>query len=245
MSVEYYLPLYFQSVKEDTPLHSGLHVLPLALSTAITATVTGIVIHRTGRFRELIWLGTFIHCLGSGLFILLGPNTSIATAIGLQIILGIGSGFLFEPPLIALQSRGDQQDVASATSALAFVRSSALALSVIICGVVFQNSMGRQTSHLVAAGVPDSIVKLLSGKEAAANVMVASGVTDPVLKLAIKEAFASSIRNMFITTTAFSSIGIVAGAFVVHGNLSKEHVETVTGIKKEKPDTSAALQELV
>ncbi|KAF2135570.1 uncharacterized protein K452DRAFT_347552 [Aplosporella prunicola CBS 121167] len=231
MSIEYYLPLYFQAVKEDTPIQSGLHVLALALSTAITSVTAGLLMHRTGRFRELIWAGTLILCLGSGLLIMLDESSSTVTAVGLQVLFGVGSGLLFEPPLIAIQAHVSPRDITSATSTIAFVRSSALALSVIINGIIFSTSMSHQSSFLAASGIPASTLELLSGNEAAANVMITQTMTDPTLILAVKKAFAHGIRDMFIASTAFSGLGLVAGWFVKHAELSKVHIETVTGLK--------------
>lgn len=48
----YYLPLYFQSVREASPFHSGLLLSTLILAEALTAITAGVFIHRTGVERE-------------------------------------------------------------------------------------------------------------------------------------------------------------------------------------------------
>lgn len=236
IAAEYYLPLYFQSVKESSPLRSGVLLVPLIVATAGTGVINGIVIHRTGQYRPSMWLGTVLLTLGTGLYIMLGPDTSIGTIIGLEIIEGVGSGLLFEPPLIAIQQGVDQDDVGTATSTQSFIRSLALSLGVIVGGIVFQQSMDLQRESLVEAGVTPSIVELLSGKNAGANVMLGHTLP-PAQKLAVKEAFAWSIRNMFIMFTALGALGIIASIFVPKRKLSKEHRETVTGLKKKDSES--------
>lgn len=43
MSATYYLPIYFQSVRNASPLISGVDLLPMVISTSLTTIVTGIL----------------------------------------------------------------------------------------------------------------------------------------------------------------------------------------------------------
>ena len=230
---EYYMPLYFQSVKAATPLRSGVLLVPLTVMTASFGFCTGIFIHQTGKYRILIWVGTSLLTIGTGLYISMAASTSIATIIGFQIIAGMGSGLLFEPPLIALQAFVEQDDVATATSTFSFIRCIALSISIILGGVVFQNSMDGQASSLRAAGLPENLLRLLNGKNAGANTHIAATLKNAVQKRAVEDAFAHSMRNMWIMYCCFAFLGVVSGAFVKSRLLSREHTETVTGVKEK------------
>lgn len=239
------MPLYTQSVLEASPLRSGVLLMPLIVITATCGVLVGIFIHRTGRYLELIWVGTVMITVGNGLFVDLSATSSVAKLLGYQVVEGIGSGLLFEPPLIALQSHiSNQNDIAAATSTLSFCRSMALAISIIVGGVVFQNSMDNQASNLRASGLPSNITSLLSGTNAGANAMIAQKISDPAQKLAVKKAFAYSMRNMWIMYCCFGACSILASIFVKRRALSKEHQETVTGIKKMQPPANEALIEV-
>ena len=233
MAAEYYLPLYFQSVKEASPLKSGYLLVPLIVATAGTGVLNGVFIHRTGQYRPSLWIGPVLLTLGTGLYLMLDADTSIRMIIGFEIVGGIGSGLLFEPPLIAIQQGVDQDDVGTATSTQSFIRSMALSLSVILGGIVFQQSMDLRQNDLIAAGLSPSTVEALSGKNAGANVDVGRNLP-PAQELAVKNAFAWSIRNMFIMFTALGALGIVASLFVKNTKLSKEHRETITGLKNKE-----------
>ena len=239
---DYYLPLYLQGVKGESPVRSGLLLIPLVVSMATVSVLTGVVIHKTGRFRELIWIGTTLLCIGDGLYIMLDANTSTAKMIGLTILFGLGAGMLFFPPLIAIQSRTQQEDVATATSTFSFCRSMSISISLILGGVVFQNSMDRQSKNLRGAGLPANIVKALSGKEAAANVALADSLSNPAQQAIIRDAFAFAIRNMWIMYTVLGGLAVLSGLFVGKAKLSKEHVETVTGIKAEKVNVADSIE---
>ncbi|KAH7138616.1 MFS transporter-like protein [Dendryphion nanum] len=235
IAAEYYMPLYFQSVLEATPLRSGVLLLPFIVTGAVLGFVAGVVIHHTGRFREWIWAGTMLLCLGFGLFIHFGVGTNTAQVVIYQMIGGIGSGLLFAPPLIAVQSQVRQEDVATATSTLSFIRNIALTLSVVIGGTIFQNSIDSRAPALQAAGLSQELLHQLSGEKAMANVMIGRTLQNPEWELAVKEAFSYATRNMWITYTAFAFLGVISSFFISQAHLGTEHVETVTGLKKEKP----------
>ncbi|KAF3768043.1 MFS general substrate transporter [Cryphonectria parasitica EP155] len=232
LGYEYYLPLYLQSVKQASPLHSGLLILPLVVTQATFEIVAGVIIHRTGRYRETIWTGVTIMTIGSGLYITFGVDTSVAQILGLEIMGGLGPALLFQGPMVAIQTTVSQSDTAAATASLGFIRSLAMALSVVVGGVVFQNSMDAQQASLAAAGVSESVLEALSGSQAAANVDITQSIQDPSQRAAVLEAFASSMRNMFIMYTCLAALAMVASTMIKHRKLNTEHTETKTGIQQ-------------
>ncbi|PYH94793.1 MFS general substrate transporter [Aspergillus ellipticus CBS 707.79] len=239
LGAEYYLPLYFQSAKEATPFRSGIMILPFVLTEAALSLIAGLLMHRTGRYQEIIWVGTALVVLGIGLFINFGASSSLAKVVCYQIVAGMGCGLLFFPPLLALQSNVSQADTASATATFGFIRNVAMAMSVVIGGVVFQNSMDMRQNSLNAAGLSSSLLDDFSGSEAAANVDVVRSVQDASQRRAVAEAYAWSLRNIWIMNAALAACGFVASVFITRQHLSSEHVETKTGLKeKEKqPDS--------
>ncbi|KAK7911871.1 major facilitator superfamily domain-containing protein [Apiospora marii] len=181
----------FLSVLQASPLKSGILMLPLIGTMAIMEILTGVVIHRTGRYQEILWVGAALMTLGTGLYVTFGP----------------------------------------ATACLCFLRNVASALSVVLGGVVFQNSMEARQGSLAAAGLDGSVRRALSGSQAAANVGITQTITDGVQRHVVLEAFAWSMRNMFIMYTCLSGVALVASAFIKHRKLNEEHTETRTGIE--------------
>ncbi|KAJ4411184.1 hypothetical protein N0V91_001559 [Didymella pomorum] len=239
IAAEFYMPLFLQSVLEASPLRSGVLFLPLIVTGAIFGVVCGVIIHRTGRFREIMWVGSAFMCLGFGLFVSFDANTTTARAVGFQMVAGFGQGILFEAPLIAIQSQVKQKDVATATATMAFVRNIAVSISVIICGTIFQNSMSARQGYLKAAGLPSNVLDQLDGENALANVMVPSTLENPAWEFAAKQAFAWATRNMWIMLTVVAFLALVSSFFVEAAYLGTEHVETVTGLRKEKAPSEA------
>lgn len=178
--------------------------------------------------------------LGTGLYIFFGADTSTAIVVGLEIVGAFGPALLFQAPMVAIQNTVSQNDTAAATASLLFLRSIAMSLSVVIGGVVFQNSMDDRHASLVAAGLSESVLEALSGSQAAANVHITQTIEDPAQHHAVLEAFAWSTRNMFIFYTALSATTVVASVFVKHRNLNTAHTETKTGLQHLAKSEKAA-----
>ncbi|KAE8138937.1 major facilitator superfamily domain-containing protein [Aspergillus pseudotamarii] len=233
IACEYWLPLYFQSAKQASPMRSGLMVLPLVLAEGVFSGISGWLIHRTGKYAEQIWIGTVLLTLGTGLFIRLNPTSPLVELIIFQVIGGAGSAILFAPPLIALQAMVAQDETASATAMLGFIRTIAMSVSIVVGGVVFQNSMAGERSRLKAAGLMDEIVEELTGASAAASTEVIKTLRDPSKIRTVAGAFSSSLQNMWIMYTCMAGVAVLASVFIVNRPLSEEHTETRTGLKEE------------
>ena len=224
-------------------MRSGVLNLPLPVTEASSGILTGLIIHRTGRYLELIWLGMILLAVGNGLYIQLDAFSSLGEIIGYQVISGFGAGFLFQTPIIAIQAMVSQDETATATATLGFIRNMAIASSIVIGGVVFQNSMGKMKPRLLATGMSEALAEKMTGDSAAANIEYIKNIEDPVQLLAVKEAFAWSMRNMWIMYTCMAGLGLLFSAFILKARLTKEHVETTTGLKNEKRPATETLRE--
>ncbi|KAK4155041.1 major facilitator superfamily domain-containing protein [Chaetomidium leptoderma] len=229
---EYYLPLYFQSVKQASPLQSGLYILPMIITVAILDILSGVFMHRVGRYRELIWVGTVFLTLGTGLLILFGPNTNLGTIIGFQVIFGFGMALPLNTVSLAIQNSVRQQaDTATAISTLNFIRNMGTSLAAVLGGVVFQNSMASRSPVLAASGLNQTQLDAFSGYAAAANVELIRTIGDAGQRGTVEDAYSWSIGNMFIMYTAIAGVGMFASVLIKHRDMSKEHTETKTGIE--------------
>lgn len=130
-----------------------------------------------------------------------------------------------------VQAYVKQEDTATATGTFGTIRNLATSLSIVVGGVVFQNSMESRAPLLRASGLNSNTTLALS-RSSAANVMLISTIQDPRQILAAKEAFAWSLRNVWILSCCLSAAGLVASVFLVKQVLSREHTETKTGLKE-------------
>lgn len=199
--------------------------------------ITGFIMHKTGRYLELIWAGAAFLVLGAGLYILLDVNTSTGVIIGIQLIGGTGAGLLFQPPMVALQANTKQDDIATASAAYSFVREIAEACSIVLGGVVFQNGMSKRVINFHAAGASAAVTERFAGAEAAANSLDVKHIADQGVRRVAEASYAYAMRNMWILYTAMAGLGLFAAAIIKRWSLNKDHTETKTGLK-HKPHES-------
>ncbi|KLU92882.1 hypothetical protein MAPG_11827 [Magnaporthiopsis poae ATCC 64411] len=222
----YFLPLYFQAVLGASPLMSGVYILPFVGSLSLVSIASGFLIKKTGKYLGPIVFGFVLFTLGFGLFIDLGgPSASgpnWAKIIIYQMVAGTGTGPNFQSPLIALQTFVSQPEVASATGTFQFVRQLSTAISVVIGGVVFQNSMEGQRGRLLEACIP--LVHLRMNGCTVAQIPGEAG-------LIARGAYWQSLRTMYTMYVVFAGLGLVCSVFIGSRKLSMEHEEHRTGLK--------------
>ena len=88
----FYLPLYFQAVRDATATGSAIEILPLVVSTSVSAIVTGTLLSMIGYFTPFMIFGAALVAVGEGLLSTFRVDTILGVWLGYQIIVGIGSG---------------------------------------------------------------------------------------------------------------------------------------------------------
>lgn len=232
ISGSYFLPFYFQTVLSATPLLSGVYIFPYALSLSIQSAVIGVLIKKTGRYREPIWFGFVFMTLGFGLFIDLDPTANWAKIVIYQIIAGLGVGPNFQSPLIALQSTIKPQDIAAATGTFGFIRQLSTSLSVVLGGVVFTNVLARQAPQL-ASVLPANVVARLAASSSGSNAAYLQTLPADQ-KAIVNRAYTHSLRQMWIFYTVVSALAILVSLLIGKRVLSKTHEQTVTGLREQE-----------
>ncbi|KAL2137263.1 hypothetical protein VTI74DRAFT_4994 [Chaetomium olivicolor] len=241
ISGSYYLPLYFQAVLGASPLMSGVYVLPWVMSLSLMSAGTGIFIKKTGKYLPCIIFGMVVMTLGFGLFIDLEARANWAKIVLYQLVAGIGVGPNFQAPLIALQTTVEPRDMASATGTFGFVRQLFTSISIVIGGVVFQNGMQQRYPRLLEELGPE-VANLLSGSNAASSVGLVDQLPDDQRQLA-REAYAGSLRTMYIMYVAFAGLGLLVAFLVGSRQLSKDHTEHKTGLHHMRRSNQERLDE--
>ncbi|KAL1599680.1 hypothetical protein SLS60_007483 [Paraconiothyrium brasiliense] len=100
----YYLPLWFQSVKHVSAVSSGIRLLPLMLATIVGAISGGIINQKIGYYTPLAIMGVCMMSVGAGLLTTFQVDTGVSKWIGYQVLYGLGVGYCFQTPMLAVQT---------------------------------------------------------------------------------------------------------------------------------------------
>jgi hypothetical protein len=116
--VIYYLPIYFQSIDNVSPIESGVRNFALIIPVAIGLIIAGASITKTGVPIPFMVVGSAIATVASGLLYSLDLGSSTGKWIGYQIIGGFAWGLCFQVPMMAGQGRADLKDMSSVTATI-------------------------------------------------------------------------------------------------------------------------------
>ena len=226
--VLYYLPLYFEAVKEYTPIISGVALFPESFTVAPSAMVIGILITKTGRYRWAIWLGWALSVLGLGLLCVIKADTSIPAWIFLILVSGFGLGILFPSLAFAIQGSARPQDLAIAVAMFSFFRAFGQAIGVAIGGVIFQNQMRENLlTYPALAPYADAY-----SSDAAGLVQIIRAMPDGEDKLNLKVAYTDSLRIVWAVCCGILGFAALLSVFTKGYDLDRA-LETEQGVRKE------------
>lgn len=88
----FYLPQFFQIVRGDSAIRSGVLVLPLLLVTTCFVFICGQILARTGEYKFNVVLGYAMWCSALGLLSTFNETTSTAKIVGCLVFTGAGQG---------------------------------------------------------------------------------------------------------------------------------------------------------
>jgi putative lipase involved disintegration of autophagic bodies len=115
-TILYYLPIYFQSVANTSPIGSGVRMLALIIPLTIAAIVQGLALTKIGIVPVFWVIGGTLATVGCGLFYTMDTQTSTGKWIGYQIIVGFTVGWTFQVALTNGQIHARPEDMSQVTA---------------------------------------------------------------------------------------------------------------------------------
>ncbi|OCK77281.1 putative siderophore iron transporter [Lepidopterella palustris CBS 459.81] len=225
----YYMPLYFEAVKGYSNLIAGVALFPQTFTVAPAGALAGALLTKTGRYRWSIWLGWILGTLGLGLFCVLDVHTSIPGWIFLNLVSGIGLGFLFPAIATAIQASVASEHVAIAIAIFSFFRSVGQALGVAIGGVVFQNRMLANVRSYPSLA-PNAA---LYSQDAVGLVEILRSMPENDVRRDLIQAYADSLRIVWAVCCALGGVAFLVSLFTRHYDLAGA-LDTKHGIDDKK-----------
>lgn len=224
----YFLPIYYQGVQGYTPIISGVAMLPESGFVAPVSIIVGISCAITGRYRWAIWGGWFMTTFGSGLLLLLKPDSSIPQWVFLNIVISAGGGMLFPAMGLGVQAAGRARDAGHAAAFYSFARVFGQSIGVAISGVAFQNQLeNKLSSYPLLAPLASEY-----SKDASALVGIIKAMAEGDEKRMLITAMNDSLDSIWILMTALSGAALIA-SLVTEGYSLTQDLDTRQGFHED------------
>lgn len=145
-----YMPLYFQMALGESAVAAGLLMVPMMAALLITSVVSGIVVSRTGRYKLMPIVGTFI--LAGGLYLMgtITLETEVWLICTFMAIVGIGLGLSMQILTLIVQNSFSNKMVGTATASNNYFRQVGGTIGTAVVGSMFVTRLHEQ----IAANLP-------------------------------------------------------------------------------------------
>jgi EmrB/QacA subfamily drug resistance transporter len=145
------LPLYWQGVRHESVLDTGLLTAPQGLGAALMMPIAGRLTDRYGG-GPLALIGVIVTTLGTIPFALIGAHTSIGWLSVAMIIRGFGIGLAFMPAMSAAFASLERSELSDATPQMNVLQRVGGSIGIAVLAVVLQRSLiGAHTSAAMAS----------------------------------------------------------------------------------------------
>ncbi|KAL3460667.1 MFS general substrate transporter [Aspergillus heterothallicus] len=179
-TILYFIPIWFQAIKNASATKSGIMNLPMLLSTVIAAMLAGGLVTTFGYYTQFLFLSPILMAIGAGLLSTFEVDTGHAAWIGYQVILGMGIGMGQQQPLIVVQAVLPVEDHPTGTALMVFAQTLGGALFISVGENIFHNKLltnlasqapGIDAQAVVAAGA--TMIREVVPESALPDVLVA------------------------------------------------------------------------
>ncbi|KAK8004477.1 hypothetical protein PG989_004196 [Apiospora arundinis] len=195
----YYIPIYFQFVKEDSPLMAAVRLLPLLLVTIAVNLASGYLLPKVNVYASFyLASGILLTIAGALFFVHLKPSTPVANLYGFSVIMGAGCGLTMQLGYAVTSLKVKPEDAVNAITLQNVSQIGSQVLCLVIAGRVYQSTavsnltpvlagqgFGLQEIQNAAAGAQSTIFKEIDGPLRAAALDAVTGAMQTTFVLVL------------------------------------------------------------
>ncbi|KAM0514597.1 hypothetical protein ACHAPE_006592 [Trichoderma viride] len=158
--LEFYIPTYYQAVREYSPAKSGYMMAPILAGFMIAVILNGAGTTIWGYYVPSMVIASILMPLAAGLMTTWQVSTSFAQLIIYSALAGFAGGIGFQAPQSAVQTVLPASDVPLGLSVILFAQNFGPALFVAVAQTIFTNQLSTNLKGLGIALSPGEIEKL-------------------------------------------------------------------------------------
>ncbi|KAF7309858.1 MFS general substrate transporter [Mycena indigotica] len=225
-TLSYWLSVYFQACRDAGPTAAGVDGFGLSYTISPSCLLSGLVVQKTLRYRQPLWVGWMLMTIGCALLATLDENSGRSLCYGFQALIGVGLGIIYVVTYFPVLAPIPVSQSGPALAFFTFLRNLALIWGVTIGGTVLQNQL---TSRLPA----DFLAKFPGGTQIAFEVIPTIRQLPQPLKAEVRHAFAKSLQVLWNVLAGISGLGLVVSLSMKHLPLHTS-VDTEWGRKQQE-----------
>ena len=200
MALVYYIPIWFQAIKDVDAIKSGIDTLPMIIALVISSVTAGLLVHRIGYFTPFMIGSGVLMSIGAGLITTWTPDTRHPKWIGYQVLFGFGIGMGMQQASLAAQAVLSRKDAPIGIALVMFCQQLGGAVFVSVGQSVFTNQLVNGLKNV--AGVTPAVVVNTGATDI-------RHVVDPSNLREVLVAYNGALTKTFTVALAMSCLSII------------------------------------
>ncbi len=233
MTLVYYIPIWFQAIKDVNAIKSGIDTLPLLLSLVVSSISAGILVTKIGYYTPFMIGNSVFMSIAAGLITTWTPDTMHQKWIGYQVLFGLGLGMGMQQASLAAQAVLPRKDAPIGIALVMFCQQLGGAVFVSVGESVFTNELVKGLRNV--AGISAAVV-VNTGATDLRHVVDSSNLRGVLV------AYNGALTKTFTVVLAMSCFSIIGALCIEWKNIKppKKQADEVEkgGAAIEKDDAA-------
>ncbi|GGK78959.1 MFS transporter [Sphaerisporangium melleum] len=202
-----FLSQYFQLARGETPTMAGVMTLPMILGLALSSTISGQIITRTGRWKVFLVIGTLLLTAGVALMGTVRYDTDYWLMAAYMFLIGVGVGMTLQNLVLSVQNQVRPQELGAASSVVAFFRT--------LGGAIGVGALGAVLGHRILDYLAEGLKGIGAGGAAldSGTIPRLSDLPTPVRRV-VQDAYGHGIGDLFLYAAPFALLALIAVLFI-------------------------------
>jgi EmrB/QacA subfamily drug resistance transporter len=183
-----FLPMYLQLAKGISPTESAMQLVPMMIGLIGASTLSGFFMTRTGRYRILPRLSTFVLVIGLMLLANMQLDTPAWLVAIYMFLVGAGIGPVNSVSVTATQNAVPRAVVGAATAGTTLFRQIGGSIGVSVFGAIFSSGLASRLGDVMPAG----------GGASSFSAQAVAALPEATRTMVL-EAFAGALHPVFFT----------------------------------------------
>ncbi|CAD6592198.1 MAG: hypothetical protein ASARMPREDX12_006631 [Alectoria sarmentosa] len=198
----YYLPIWFQAIKNDSAIMSGVSLIAYVIGNALFSVIAGILVSKVGYFAPPAIIGAAIGTVGCGLLSTLQVDSGPGRWVGYQVVSSAGLGMAVQQGVIAVQTVLTLEQIPIGIAAIISMQSLGGAVFVSVGNNILQNILDQASA---AKNLPGIDVKAVITAGATQFRSIVPAESLPALLVAYNYA----LQRVFIAAIPLSGLAFI------------------------------------
>ncbi|KAJ8662672.1 hypothetical protein O0I10_001636 [Lichtheimia ornata] len=224
----YYVPTYFQVVRGDSAMSSGIRLIPHEVAACTAAFISTWFISRTGHYRASLSFGVALMAILSGLFLTFDINTSWAEVMGVVAVGGLGVGCVTQASMIAIQASASKDDLAVASSLRPYMSNLGGGIGIAVASMLINRSLKSDLPQTIPLEYVQHVIELPT--------FIYDGLPEQYVEPVIR-AYNDAFKNLWYMMTAAAIIQFISALCIkqysLHGESDKQHEKETIATSNE------------